>query len=68
MKSDLKLTAREKEILQLLDEGLVEKEIAAKLSIDKSTVKFHINNMFSKFDVHNARTLLRRARDEGHIK
>lgn len=56
------LTPREREILLLLDEGLVEKEIADKLGIALPTVKWHVSNLFSKLDVHNARSLLKEAR------
>lgn len=42
------LTPREREVLQLLAQGLPNKTIAQKLDISPNTVKFHINGVFSK--------------------
>lgn len=47
------LTKREKEILELLAEGLCNKAIARALSISVSTVKNHLHNIFSKLGVSN---------------
>lgn len=49
--SEIYLTPRETEILQLLGEGLDNKAIANCLYISKHTVKFHISSIFSKLDV-----------------
>jgi NarL family two-component system response regulator YdfI len=42
------LTPREREVLQLLASGLVNKEIAARLSISEHTVKFHVASILGK--------------------
>jgi NarL family two-component system response regulator YdfI len=42
------LTPREREVLQMLASGLVNKEIAAKLSISEHTVKFHVASILGK--------------------
>lgn len=42
------LTAREKEILALIDAGLSNKEIAARLFIGVPTVKTHVHNILRK--------------------
>jgi DNA-binding NarL/FixJ family response regulator len=42
------LTARETEVLQLLTEGLPNKEIAQALRISEHTVKFHLSAIFAK--------------------
>lgn len=42
------LTPREKEVLQLMAEGLTNKAIAQKLRITDHTVKFHVNAIMSK--------------------
>ena len=57
------LTAREKEILGLLEEGLLDKEIADKLGISYSTVHFHLHNIFPKFGAGNRMEAVRRWRD-----
>ena len=45
------LTEREKELLQLLSQGLFYKEIADKLNIALITVKKHCNNIYRKLQV-----------------
>jgi two-component system, NarL family, nitrate/nitrite response regulator NarL len=42
------LTAREKEIIALISEGLSNKEIAARLQIATHTVKSHVHNILEK--------------------
>lgn len=49
------LTVRELEILRLLDDGLSNKEIAHQLSIEVTTVKNHVHNLFEKLGVHRRR-------------
>ena len=49
--SEVYLTPRETEVLQLLATGLDNKAIASRLMISKHTVKFHISSIFSKLDV-----------------
>lgn len=50
-----RLTEREKEILNLLSEGLRYKEIGVKLFISVETVRTHIHNIYEKLEV-NSRT------------
>ena len=45
------LTERELEVLQLIVDGMSNREIAEKLIIGEGTVKTHINNIYSKLDV-----------------
>ena len=47
-----RLTAREGEILELIDNGLSNKQIALRLSIELSTVKNHVHNILEKLQVH----------------
>ena len=42
------LTEREAEVLQLLAQGLANKQIAASLGISENTVKFHASGIFTK--------------------
>ena len=45
------LTAREKEILQLLARGVTTNNLAQELDLSESTVKTHIRNIFTKLNV-----------------
>jgi DNA-binding NarL/FixJ family response regulator len=47
------LTAREREVLSLLAEGLAQREIAARLVISPRTVGGHIERFLDKLDVHS---------------
>jgi NarL family two-component system response regulator LiaR len=47
------LTDREREVLALMVEGLNNNEIADRLVVSPSTVKFHIANIFMKLGVEN---------------
>jgi two-component system, NarL family, nitrate/nitrite response regulator NarL len=46
-----RLTARELEIVELIDEGLSNKEIATRLCIGLATVKNHVHNILEKLQV-----------------
>ncbi len=47
------LTARQVEIVQLVAEGLRNKEIGARLSISEDTVKMHMRNVMEKLAVND---------------
>lgn len=47
------LSAREKEVLQLLTKGMTNKEISATLDITDNTVKNHLKNILAKLHVEN---------------
>lgn len=47
------LSARELEILQLLSEGLLYKEISAKIEISIGSVKQHLHRIYEKLHVNN---------------
>jgi RNA polymerase sigma factor (sigma-70 family) len=46
------LTEREREVYDLLAQGMTNKEIAEKLVITTNTVKRHLKSVFEKLDVH----------------
>jgi two-component system, NarL family, nitrate/nitrite response regulator NarL len=46
------LTRRETEIVELIDRGLSNKEIARRLCIELPTVKNHVHNILGKLQVH----------------
>lgn len=55
------LSKREMEILTLLAEGLMQKEIALKLNISNTTVVTHINHIYLKLNVTNAPAAINKA-------
>jgi DNA-binding NarL/FixJ family response regulator len=59
--SSVVLTRREKEVLELIAEGLTNNEIASKLFIGTTTVDTHRKNLLIKFDVKNTAALIRTA-------
>lgn len=52
-KVDYNLSARELEVLELLIEGLNNPQIAERLIISRSTVKFHVSSILGKLGVNN---------------
>jgi two-component system response regulator DegU len=48
---DNNLTSREIEVLELIAEGMINKEIAKHLYISEKTVKNHVSNIFRKLNV-----------------
>lgn len=56
------LSAREKEVLQLVAAGLPNQEIARQLVITLGTVKKHLEHIYAKLDTHSRTSALARAR------
>jgi DNA-binding NarL/FixJ family response regulator len=50
---EARLTSREQEIFRLIQEGLSNKEIAARLQIAPNTVKNHVHHLLEKLKVRN---------------
>jgi DNA-binding NarL/FixJ family response regulator len=48
--SEEALTAREREVLQLLAQGIPNKQIAQRLHISEHTVKFHVSAIMTKLN------------------
>ena len=55
------LTRRERDVLALLAEGFTGPEIAERLTLALSSVKFHIQNLYGKLGVNGKRQALTRA-------
>ena len=53
-----KFTLRERQILPLLMEGLVDKEIAPRMGCSVRTVKFHLRSVYAKLGVSNRKTMM----------
>lgn len=50
---DARLTEREREVLELVAQGLTNKEIGKRLYISENTVRTHLRNILDKLQVHN---------------
>ncbi|KPG97159.1 LuxR family transcriptional regulator [Pseudomonas sp. RIT-PI-q] len=59
------LTARERDVLGLICEGLADKEIAARLKLAPNTVRNHVSTVYSKLDVHSRSEAIVWARERG---
>ncbi|GAB3563520.1 response regulator transcription factor [Spelaeicoccus albus] len=59
------LTRREREVLDLIGEGLNNGEIADRLFVSTATVKTHINNLFAKLDIRDRAEAVRIAAGRG---
>jgi len=62
------LTAREREVLILVAEGLANKEVAVKLGISIKTVEKHREHLMNKLDIHNTAGLTRYAIGAGIVE
>jgi DNA-binding CsgD family transcriptional regulator len=64
----VQLTPREMEVIQLVAEGLSNKEIARSLSISPRTVNFHLDNLFSKLGVRSRTEAAVYALRQGYVR
>lgn len=62
------LTAREREVLRLIAEGLSNQELAARLHLSPQTVKVHTRNIYSKLGVASRTQAVARGRDLGFLE
>jgi LuxR family maltose regulon positive regulatory protein len=61
------LTARELEVLRLIDRGCSNQDVAAELYISLATVKRHISNIYTKLDASSRTQALSRSRELGML-
>ncbi len=61
------LTRRETEVLQLIGQGLSNKEIGKELCLSVATVKHHVHNVLEKLALPRRADAMRRVRDEPWI-
>jgi DNA-binding NarL/FixJ family response regulator len=61
------LTAREREIVQLIASGLTNKDVAKRLGLSEKTVSNHRTNLMKKLGVHDVATLTRYAVERGLV-
>lgn len=62
------LTARERQVLQLVAEGRTTKEVAALLNISVKTAETHRSRTMEKLDIHDTATLVRYAIRRGLVQ
>jgi len=65
--TESKLSERELEILRLLGQGLRDRDIAQRLIISESTVKFHLNNVMTKLKARTRYQALYQAIKDGWL-
>jgi DNA-binding NarL/FixJ family response regulator len=61
------LTAREMEVIQLMAQGLANKQIALALGISEHTVKFHLSSLYSKLGISSRTEAVKRGIELGLI-
>jgi DNA-binding NarL/FixJ family response regulator len=66
--SDEVLTAREREVIQLLAEGRTSKEVAVTLNLSVKTAETHRTNLMRKLGLHSVADLTRYAVRNGIVQ
>ncbi len=59
------LTEREREVLELIAQGLDNREMARRLTLSHKTIRNHVSNIFNKLQVAGRAEAIIRARDAG---
>jgi DNA-binding NarL/FixJ family response regulator len=68
LKRNIELTSRESEVLQLIAEGLPNKQIAGELGISIKTVEKHRQQVMNKLNIHDVAGLTRYAISKGVVE
>lgn len=63
----VKITERQQQVLNLLSEGLLNKQIADQLNISTNTVKAHLHDLFRHLQVTNRTSAVRLGKENGLI-
>lgn len=61
--AELGISQRELEVLDLISQGLSNKQIADQLFVSESTIKTHVSNLFVKLDVKRRTQAVTRAKE-----
>ena len=64
---DVRMTRREREVIELIGEGLSNKEIAQRLNIASHTVKSHVRNVMEKLALHTRLQIAAYVRRDGSV-
>lgn len=64
----VKMTKREREVVELIAEGLSNKEIAMRLNLATDTVKSHVHNILEKLALHTRLEIANFAHDDQSLK
>ncbi len=64
----VRMTKREREVIELIAEGLSNKEIAQQLNIATYTVKSHVHNILEKLALHTRLQVASYAHTQGNVK
>jgi DNA-binding NarL/FixJ family response regulator len=62
---EARLTLRELEVARLLDVGLSNKQISARLGVELPTVKHHVHHILEKLGVQRRSAAVARLREQG---
>lgn len=68
LKMDVKLSARESDILELMSSGLVKKEIADQLNLSPHTIAEYVKNIYTKLGVKNAPSAVSKGYQTGLLR
>ncbi|GAB5467359.1 MAG: response regulator transcription factor [Rhodospirillales bacterium] len=67
VRTDKRLSPRERQVLERLAQGASNKEIAYSLEIKETTVKLHLRNLGDKLDARNRTEIVIRAMERGLV-
>lgn len=62
------LSEREQQVLGLVAEGLINRDIAARLNLSENTIKYHLKNILQKLHLHNRAQAVAYALKSGLLK